>query len=216
MSLSYCVTHLEKRWRMLVWLASMRPLTRCAVCTYGDLRLNATWMLAGPQSMKLASLRSRMRCRLLCTCVGSTSPWMMFRMDMYLLWLKSLFLECVLTMMFFVCSRRRITSSTVVLRTVAPALLSTVSGVYPVMRKWHRGVGMRLATRPTRSLFMYPGYRRVVVLAAITVDTRELVCAKLGFSMLSLSTAMRFSAVLSSTTTLSQLSARRFRVSRLL
>ena len=33
-----------------------------------------TWMEAGPQSMKLARLRSRMRCRLLCTCVGSTSP----------------------------------------------------------------------------------------------------------------------------------------------
>ena len=33
-----------------------------------------TWMLAGPHSMKLASLRSRMRCKLLCTCVGSTSP----------------------------------------------------------------------------------------------------------------------------------------------
>ena len=33
-------------------------------------------MEAGPHSMKLASLRSRMRCRLLCTCVGSTSPCM--------------------------------------------------------------------------------------------------------------------------------------------
>ena len=33
-----------------------------------------TWMLAGPHSIKLASLRSRMRCKLLCTCVGSTSP----------------------------------------------------------------------------------------------------------------------------------------------
>ena len=43
----------------------------------------------------------------------------------------------------------------------------------PVIRKWHLGVGMRLATRPMRSLFMYPGYRRVVVDAAITVETRE-------------------------------------------
>ena len=34
-----------------------------------------TCMLAGPHSMKLASLRSLMRCRLLCTCVGSTSPY---------------------------------------------------------------------------------------------------------------------------------------------
>ena len=30
---------------------------------------------------------------------------------------------------------------------------------------------MREATMPTRSLFMYPGYRSVCVLAAITVDT---------------------------------------------
>ena len=30
---------------------------------------------------------------------------------------------------------------------------------------------MRDAIIPTRSLFMYPGYRRVWVLAAITVDT---------------------------------------------
>ena len=29
------------------------------------------------------------------------------------------------------------------------------------------------ATRPMRSLFIYPGYRRVVVDAAITVDTKE-------------------------------------------
>jgi hypothetical protein len=42
------------------------------------------------------------------------------------------------------------------------------SGVYPVMRKWQRGVGMSDATRPIRSLFMYPGYRSVVVDAAIT------------------------------------------------
>ncbi len=30
-------------------------------------------------------------------------------------------------------------------------------GVYPVIRKWQRGVGMSDATRPMRSLFMYPG-----------------------------------------------------------
>jgi hypothetical protein len=41
-----------------------------------------TCMLAGPHSMKLAVLRSRMRVRLLCTWLGSTSPWMMFRMLM--------------------------------------------------------------------------------------------------------------------------------------
>lgn len=31
---------------------------------------------------------------------------------------------------------------------------SVVSGVYPVIRKWRRGVGMRDAIRPIRSLFM--------------------------------------------------------------
>ena len=31
---------------------------------------------------------------------------------------------------------------------------STVRGVYPVIRKWQRGVGMRDATSPSRSLFM--------------------------------------------------------------
>ena len=41
------------------------PLTRCEVCTYGDFLDNATWMDAGPHSMKLALLRSRIRCKLL-------------------------------------------------------------------------------------------------------------------------------------------------------
>lgn len=40
---------------MLVWLASMSPLTRWFVGTYGDLRVRATWIEAGPQGMKLAS-----------------------------------------------------------------------------------------------------------------------------------------------------------------
>lgn len=31
---------------------------------------------------------------------------------------------------------------------------SVVSGVYPVIRKWRRGVGMRDAIKPIRSLFM--------------------------------------------------------------
>ena len=39
------------------------------------------------------------------------------------------------------------------------------------MRKCRRGVGMSDAMMPTKSLFMYPGYRSVVVLAHITVDT---------------------------------------------
>ncbi len=40
---------------------------------------------------------------------------------MYLLWLKSLLRVCVDTMMFFVCNKRRMTSSTVVLRTLGGA-----------------------------------------------------------------------------------------------
>ena len=44
-------------------------------------------------------------------CVGSTSPWMMFRVLMYLDWLKSLLRLCEDTMMFFVCSSRRVTQS---------------------------------------------------------------------------------------------------------
>lgn len=52
---------------MLVWLAIIRPLTRWADGRYGDLLDKATWMLAGPQGMKLASLRSRILWRLLWT-----------------------------------------------------------------------------------------------------------------------------------------------------
>ena len=43
---------------------------------------------------------------------------MMFRMEMYLLWLKSLLRVWVDTMMFFVWRSRRMTSNTVVLRTL--------------------------------------------------------------------------------------------------
>ena len=79
------------------------------------------------------------------------------------------------TRMFFVWRRRRITSRTVVLRTeVLTRFLSapaTVIGVYPVIKKWHLGVGINEATSPIRSLFMYPGYLNVVVLAHIIVDT---------------------------------------------
>ena len=86
--------------------------------------------------------------------VGSTSPCMMFRIEMYLLWLKSLLRVWVETMMFLVWRSRRMTSSTVVLRTVDVVCISSDRGVYPVIRKWQRGVGMSDATRPTRSLFM--------------------------------------------------------------
>ena len=128
------------------------------------------------------------------------------------------------TIVFFACSSRRITSSTDVFLTLLTARalpLSSVelmlsSGVYPVIKKWHRGVGTSDAINPTRSLFMYPGYLRVVVLAAMTVETSELACAKLGFSICSRSIAMRLSAVLSSTTVLSQFCTSLFSVSTLL
>ena len=84
------------------------------------------------------------------------------------------------------------------------------------MRKWQLGVGTREATIPTRSLFMYPGYRSVVVEAAITVDTRELSCVTEGCAILSRSSQILFMAVLSSTTVQSQNSMRRLSVSTLL
>jgi hypothetical protein len=52
--------------------------------------------------------------------------------------------------------------------------------VYPVIKKWHLGVGIREAIRPIKSLFMYPGYLKVVVEALIIVETMEFVCAKVG------------------------------------
>lgn len=58
-----------------------------------------------------------------------------------------------------------------------------------------------------------PGYRSVVVDAAMTVDTRLLICAKVGFSTCNRSTAILSSAVLSRTTTASAFCVRRFRVS---
>jgi len=81
--------------------------------------------------------------------------------------------------------------------------LSNVKGVYPVIRKWHLGVGTSPAKMLTKSLFIYPGYLRVVVDAAITVATNELVCETVGIGIFSLSTAILFKAVLSKTTTAS-------------
>jgi hypothetical protein len=71
---------------------------------------------------------------------------------------------------------------------------------------------MRVAKRLASSLFMLPGKRNVAVDAAMTVETREFVCANVGFSMCSLSVTIRCRAVLSSTTTASALSASRFNV----
>lgn len=59
--------------------------------------------------------------------------------------------------------------------------MSLVSGVYPVIKKCNCGVGINGAVRPIRLLFMYDGYRSVVVLTDIIVDTSVLICAKLGF-----------------------------------
>ena len=81
-SLSYCWQMRWKRSRMEVWFASMRPETRWGVLTYGERRESATWIEAGPHGMNEHSWRSRIRCSDLCTCVGSTSPWMISRMEM--------------------------------------------------------------------------------------------------------------------------------------
>ena len=67
------------------------------------------------------------------------------------------FLTLEETRMFLVCSSLLITSSTVVFLTEVLSILSfpdTVSGVYPVIKKWHLGVGIKLATSPIKSLFM--------------------------------------------------------------
>lgn len=40
---------------ILVWFASIRPLTRWLVVIYGDFRVSATWIDAGPHGMKFAS-----------------------------------------------------------------------------------------------------------------------------------------------------------------
>ena len=84
------------------------------------------------------------------------------------------------------------------------------------MRKWHLGVGINPAKIPTKSLFIYPGYLRVVVDAAITVATREFVYDTVGMGIFNLSTAILLRAVLSSTTTASAFYANLFSVNKLL
>lgn len=54
------------------------------------------------------------------------------------------------------CQYLLMTSKTVVFRTAEVATSDRMMGVYPVMRKWQRGVGIRDATKPIRSLFIYP------------------------------------------------------------
>ena len=115
--------------------------------------------------------------------------------------------------MFLVCNSLLITSRTVVFL-MEVAFLSTVSGVYPVIKKWHLGVGMSEAISPIRSLFMYPGYLRVVVDADMIVLTMELVYEKVGFYNLSLSVAILVKALLSMTTTASALRTSLFKVNK--
>ena len=77
--------------------------------------------------------------------------------------------------MFLVWRSRRITSRTVVFLMFYYSVWSKINGVYPVIKKWHLGVGIREAISPIKSLFMYPGYLKVVVDALIIVDTIEFV-----------------------------------------
>jgi hypothetical protein len=69
--------------------------------------------------------------------------------------------------------------------------VSNVNGVYPVIKKWHLGVGTNDAINyilnykipkiPTKSLFIYEGNLRVLVDALMTVETREFIYVILGF-----------------------------------
>lgn len=56
-----------------------------------------------------------------------------------------------------------------------------LNGVYPVIRKCSCGVAISGAINPIKLLFMYDGYRSVVVLTDIIVDTRVLICVNVGF-----------------------------------
>lgn len=98
--------------------------------------------------MKFASFFSRTLCSDLWIWVASTSPWIMFRIDMYFP-----FFVGALTMMLFGCSSLLITSNTVVFF-MLDVCFYTVRGVYPVIKKWQRGVGIREANSPTISLFI--------------------------------------------------------------
>lgn len=105
------------------------------------------------------------------------------------------------------------TSNTVVFL-IEVVFLSTVSGVYPVIRKWHLGVGINDATNPIKSLFIYPGYLKVVVEADIIVLTMEFVYAKVGFYSFNLSVAILVKALLSITTQASALRTSLFKESK--
>ena len=70
------------------------------------------------------------------------------------------------------------------------------------------------ATNPTKSLFIYPGYLKVVVDALMIVETIELVCAKVGCVSFSLSVAILVRALLSMTTVASEFRVNLFAVKR--
>lgn len=89
--------------------------------------------------------------------MASTSPYIIFNIDKY-----TPFLVEALIIIFFVYNSLLMTSNTVVLR-IEVICLSTHRGVYPVIRKWHLGVGIKDANNPIKSLFIYPGYLNVVV-----------------------------------------------------
>ena len=69
-------------------------------------------------------------------------------MDMYFP-----FLVGALTMILLGWRSLLITSNTVVFL-ILDICLSMVNGVYPVIKKWHLGVGIKEAIKPTISLFM--------------------------------------------------------------
>ncbi len=52
MSMSYWLRQRLKRWRMLVLLAIIRPLTRCAEGAYGDFLESATYSRHMPRQAK--------------------------------------------------------------------------------------------------------------------------------------------------------------------
>jgi len=61
---------------------------------------------------------------------------------------------------------------------------------------------------------MYPGYHRVVVDAAITVETIAFICSNVGWRSFNRSTAILLRALLSRTTTESALSVSLFKDSK--
>lgn len=75
-------------------------------------------------------------------------------------------------------------------------------------------MGIKEATNPIRSLFIYPGYLNVVVEALIIVDTIEFVYENVGFCNFSLSVAILVNAELSMTTQASVFRTNLFRDSK--